>query len=343
MSDFNEEYIHEYMIGPRLDEADPIWGTTASVYSSPLIGRVVQSSRGGCYAIAEKLIIDARVNPENKAKISTWVTDQNNAGEEIAILSREKLKLISRRKPISFTSKVNRFFSYLNAKGYRLGDRILPHPSLETNDTIAWKEIVIRWIEAVDDKELWGFMRALASAGLVLESNDQWALTAEGLLRLEKMSVGGENSDQAFVAMWFNATMDAVFDEGVEPALVKAGYRAMRIDRKEHSGKIDDEIIAEIRRSRFIVADFTCGLASTATGALAVPRGGVYYEAGFAQGLGLPVIWCVREDQIEMVHFDTRQFNHIVWKDALDLRDKLYRRVAAVIGHNGNSVGILPM
>ena len=31
----------------------------------------------------------------------------------------------------------------------------------------------------------------------------------------------------------------------------------VRIDQKERLNKIDDEIIAEIRRSRFLVADFT--------------------------------------------------------------------------------------
>ena len=45
--------------------------------------------------------------------------------------------------------------------------------------------------------------------------------------------------------------------------------------------KIDDEIIGEIRRSRFLVADFTHGDKGA--------RGSVYYEAGFAYGLGLPV------------------------------------------------------
>lgn len=48
----------------------------------------------------------------------------------------------------------------------------------------------------------------------------------------------------------------------------------MMIGSKEHSNKIDDEIIGEIRRSAFIVADFTGH------------RGGVYFEAGFAMGLG---------------------------------------------------------
>jgi hypothetical protein len=46
----------------------------------------------------------------------------------------------------------------------------------------------------------------------------------------------------------------------------------------------------------------------------------------------MPVIWCVRSDCLEHVHFDTRQFAHIVWTDADDLYAKLYNRIAAVIG-----------
>lgn len=84
-------------------------------------------------------------------------------------------------------------------------------------------------------------------------------------------------------------------------------------------------MIAEIRRSRFLVADFTHG----AEGA----RGGVYYEAGFAQGLGLPVIFTVREDMIGAVHFDTRQYPHVLWKTPGDLRTQLTSRIAATIGY----------
>ncbi|MFC1886373.1 hypothetical protein ACFLZM_04890, partial [Thermodesulfobacteriota bacterium] len=69
----------------------------------------------------------------------------------------------------------------------------------------------------------------------------------------------------------------------------------------QFNGKIDDEIIAQIRRSRFIVADFTGH------------RGGVYYEAGFAKGLGLEVIWTCNKNDIDKLHFDIRQYNCIDW------------------------------
>jgi nucleoside 2-deoxyribosyltransferase len=93
---------------------------------------------------------------------------------------------------------------------------------------------------------------------------------------------------------------------------------------KDHINKVDDEIIAEIRRSRFLIADFTCAPKSV--------RGGVYFEAGFAMGLGLPVIWTANSSSIEDLHFDTRQYSHIVWDSPADLSQKLEQRIRAVLG-----------
>ena len=128
--------------------------------------------------------------------------------------------------------------------------------------------------------------------------------------------------------MWFDGSMSEAYDKGFRPAIEDTGYRAVRIDREDYNHKIDDEIIAAIRRSRFLVADFTEGQSGT--------RGGVYYEAGFAHGLNLPVIFTCRKDAIEKVHFDTRQYNHIVWETPEELRDKLAKRIAATIGDGPN-------
>ena len=51
--------------------------------------------------------------------------------------------------------------------------------------------------------------------------------------------------------------MDEVWERGFCPAIRDAGYEPVRIDQQEHVNKIDDEIIAEIHRARFVVADFT--------------------------------------------------------------------------------------
>jgi hypothetical protein len=147
-------------------------------------------------------------------------------------------------------------------------------------------------------------------------------LTARGLERIAELerNIVGKESTQAFVAMWFDSSLDKVWKEGFEKACtVAGGYKALRMDLKEHNQKICDAIIAEIRRSRFLVADFTGH------------RGGVYFEAGYALGLGIPVIWTCREDELVKSHFDTRQYNHIVWKDEQDLLEKLTRRIEATI------------
>ena len=149
-------------------------------------------------------------------------------------------------------------------------------------------------------------------------------LTTSGWHEFENRTLRASDVAQAFIAMWFSATTNGAYVNGIAPAISAAGYKPIRIDKKEHNNKIDDEIVAEIRRSRFLVADFTCEVGKV--------RGGVYYEAGFAQGLGIPVIWTCKDTSIDDLHFDTRQYAHIVWKDAAELCAQLKNRIGATIG-----------
>lgn len=124
--------------------------------------------------------------------------------------------------------------------------------------------------------------------------------------------------------MWFDDTMASTYADGIEPSVRAAGYEPLRIDRKHHINKIEDEIIAEIRRSKFLVADFTHG----EDGA----RGSVYYEAGFAHGLNIPVFLTCRKDFIKTLHFDISHYVHIAWSDPADLGEQLKNRILAILG-----------
>lgn len=146
-------------------------------------------------------------------------------------------------------------------------------------------------------------------------------LTEGGWARIAELERGETQTEtrQVFVAMSFDPSLDVVWREGFQKAIEETGYKALRMDFAEHNEKICDSIIAEIRKSRFLVADFTGH------------RGGVYYEAGFAKGLGIEVVWTCRETDLENTHFDTRQYNHIGWKNQKDLFEKLKRRIEATI------------
>ncbi|MFC1591232.1 hypothetical protein ACFL43_01780 [Thermodesulfobacteriota bacterium] len=150
----------------------------------------------------------------------------------------------------------------------------------------------------------------------------QVVITPEGWDYIDNQSLQPSFSDQAFIAMSFSDQYKEIYNNGIKPAVEDAGYKPVRVDMEPHIDRIDAKIINDIKNSKFIIADVT------------EQKQGVYFEAGFALGLGRPVIWSVREDDLENAHFDTRQYNHIVWKNADNLKEQLYNVICAVIGNN---------
>jgi len=145
-------------------------------------------------------------------------------------------------------------------------------------------------------------------------------LSRNGWNRVQPLSQPGGIPGRCFVAMWFDPSMNDVFELGIAKAVTDCGLPApVRIDRKEHNNQITDEMMAAIRDAEFVIADFTGS------------SEGVYYEAGFARGLGRPVIHCCRDTDFDERHFDTKLINHIKWSSPADLREKLANRIKATI------------
>lgn len=146
-------------------------------------------------------------------------------------------------------------------------------------------------------------------------------LTSKGWEHIERLRnpAAGNRSD-IFVAMSFSESLRYAWEAGIRPGINAAGYNAKRVDSDAHNDRIDDRIIAGIRASYALVVDVT------------TQNAGAYFEAGFAMGLGRPVVWTVREDDLPNLHFDTRQFNHLVWSEPDDLSDRLANHLLAVFG-----------
>ena len=165
-----------------------------------------------------------------------------------------------------------------------------------------------------------GYIVATKTYGTILAGG---RITPRGYAYLDSLKHTSALSQIGFCAMWFDIEMLPTWKDAISPAIYAAGYDPKRIDVHQHNNKIDDEIIAMIRRSKFVVADFTG------------QRGGVYFEAGFALGLGLPVIWTCEKSNLEEVHFDNRQYNFVQWeKDKLsEFKRSLQNRIEATLGH----------
>jgi hypothetical protein len=52
-------------------------------------------------------------------------------------------------------------------------------------------------------------------------------------------------------------------------------------------------------------------------------RPSVYFEAGFAQGLDIPVLLTCHESEQDQIHFDLRQFPRILWSNPEQLAREL--------------------
>jgi len=172
----------------------------------------------------------------------------------------------------------------------------------------------------------WNFVvQPLIKRDLVNEvANGMYRVTEKGWEHLESRPL--VSGVQGFVAMAFRPELDSLY-LAIAEAITSAGFRPRRIDKHEYIGGVLDEIVAQIRDSRFLVADLTFN------------RGGVYYEAGFGRALGIPVIPTCRADQLQddskhRIHFDMQHLNVIGWKKGklLELTRRLTDRIVAVLG-----------
>jgi len=112
--------------------------------------------------------------------------------------------------------------------------------------------------------------------------------------------------------------------EKIRQGIKEAKYEPRFMDEIEHNNQIVPEILYEIRKSKFIIAELTGH------------NNGAYYEAGYAAGLGKEVIHiCSKETFGSDGHFDVKQKSNILWNNENEIPDLLYKRIEATIGLGG--------
>lgn len=309
----------------------PIWGTpatavsisatTVSIFSDPN-DVAFNSPRTDGWYIADKSIahklgdFDERV----KARLTSWLIDQRRLGKEMPRIDRVVVERISKQKDLSPTKRADRLLRAAKQNVSDIGEFV----ELRGSDYL-W----LAHSESINKSEVEYLARYLRHQQWLSHASGYrnemvFHITVQGYAHLAELDAVSNESSRAFVAMWFDETMDSAWEEGIRPAIEEAGYYPIRIDRTEFTDRIDDQIIAEIRRSHFLVADFTHGEKGI--------RGSVYYEAGFAHGLNIPVFFSRHKDCSKETPFDTRQYNHIEWRTPEDLKTRLLSRICAVIG-----------
>lgn len=120
----------------------------------------------------------------------------------------------------------------------------------------------------------------------------------------EREAKGKLDGRTAIIAMKFgDPDLDAFVDNVVKPAVTEAGYELERVSDRPRAGVIDQVMRVKIRDAPFVLAD------------LSHDNNGAYWEAGFAEGLGKPVIYLCQTDKwsTTKTHFDTNHCETIDW------------------------------
>jgi hypothetical protein len=276
----------------------------------------------GKYRITGSLLASQFPLPDSERhRMSFWCKRRQLEGREPPTLSDHTIASIVVQLP--------------NPPVYQKADLLLI--SLTLRNPVPGQSVRIdEWRErslacARDQEELRFFLECLRDRQDIVLGARGISITGHGWERAAQLADQPETSKTVFVAMKFNDEMFALWPTAFVPAIERAGFEPRLANDPQHNEQIDARIVTEVKQCRFVVGDVTFAPV------------GVYFEAGYALGMGRPVIWTCRSDRKGTdMHFDTRQYNHILWDLASDLAEQLYYRIAATILRKGRPAGGRP-
>lgn len=291
----------------------------------------------------------SKLTPKERANCSGLIRENQYDGKEEFLLTIDKIESFKRYRHPHIFEKADKLLLYFDKNAEYAGQWLDYSQNQDDLMGISWAIQSVASHPYAPYKELeyllrdylWKTKRFLSvrkedEARSNSNPNSFWKLnefciSPAGHEYIQILKQTSRDSNQGFCAMWFggekqSSKYDKLWDEAIKPAINEAGYNEKRIDKKDHVNDINDEMMMEIRRSKFMVCDFNEACC------------GVYFEAGFAKGLNLSVIWTCEKEELKRLHFDVDHYNFLSWEyeKLPDFRQALHRRIEAILGHGKN-------
>ena len=138
-----------------------------------------------------------------------------------------------------------------------------------------------------------------------LKEPTEISLSLLGWERYELERRGQFAGKDGFLALQFREPdLDAFVKDVLKPAIEEdLGCKLNDMRDVSKAGVIDNLMRVRIRDARFVIAELTHD------------NRGVYWEAGFAEGLGKPVVYICEKNKFEQdkPHFDTNHCTTVMW------------------------------
>ncbi|HMK26802.1 MAG TPA: hypothetical protein VK483_12300 [Chitinophagaceae bacterium] len=275
----------------------------------------------GSFEVSNKVLFTEEIDSKFYEKLKNLFYNETLPKEKPLNDLNDLYEFIEANHPVtSPQDKANRVLSFLRRLSNYDGEYISTYEFFDEANR-NW-----RYMYLTDWSEFSFYLDYLIDTGFLAEEETEGRtsavkLTVEGLKRIveiNEISLG----KTCFIAMSFDDEMLKVYNEAIKPAIIETGFEPLIIDEKgdiPSDTTINDAILAAIKKSKFTIADFTNH------------KHGVYFESAYALGRGQKIIYTCRQDEIAKAHFDTRNYPHIVWKDAEDLKKQLIDKIEVFI------------
>jgi hypothetical protein len=150
-----------------------------------------------------------KLTESEKKRLTTWIVSQHQAGIGVPVINDDVLDAIARGRDMGFSERVDRAVSFYGTQT-KVGGGILvdSQGAPRLDDFLALTEST----NAEEARSLVDMVKAM---GLIERwPNDRTQLTPGGWLRFEELQKRQVQSSQAFVAMWFDPTMEEPYEKG---------------------------------------------------------------------------------------------------------------------------------
>lgn len=289
----------------------------------------VKCIRCGTYKMEHRAVaaLPKHISGDKRLLVSSLIADFSN--KDYTIMYNDLDKLASHAKIPQFIERADRLLLFLGEK----------YPKINTS--IPWQDIVNiltlmtkfresdlansniqlsvqlmakSWCEDISELEFLLYDYLYKTQEYLTEKRiGELTITAAGWKRIYELKTEVREGNIGFIAMKFEEKLIKYSKKWFETAIGETGHDCKVMYSHQHTKVIDNEMKALIRRSKFVVCDLTEN------------SRGAYYEAGFAHGLGIPVIFlCESEffhkkenelgEESPGVHFDTNHYPFIEWK-----------------------------
>ncbi|WP_342566242.1 hypothetical protein NST84_14495 [Paenibacillus sp. FSL R7-0345] len=263
-------------------------------------------SPGGFYFLQKDSydVINALPHPAKRDLlhiVSAYIREKTDSGEQV-YLSSADLEMIagSPKTPVTIEDKGNRLLQFLYRHSEAPGDPVTIHP-LSASYNLTYSPNLQELVYIIDK---------LGNEQLLIREGMNFQLTQQGWNEAAA-SAGGKKLKPCSVLLPAELEHNAVWQDNLLSVIGQYGYLPAILSHPA----AQEYPLEELAESRLIIADLTGRSA------------GVYFAAGYAMGLGIPVIWTVHSSGAAELDVQLQDIRPLVWDTAEELAVLMRQRI----------------